>query len=600
MSDRTLSASQISLLEKGLSFIPTVCKTSYKDIVDCKLRNIRNLKLRDFFRFSDRTYDPNAFEHKFVGRSRWIPPTEGLSEETINSLKVISSQSQLVFKNRFIRDSRFGETFIACRDNSKLNLSPDELLSLNQLRDDKHIIIKPADKGGAVVIMEKNLYREEGLRQLLNPFYYEEIERPLANETIELINNVYFKLLNRGFLNDRQYDFLCAKSPISQRSFYLLPKIHKPLFKWPNRRMPEGRPIVSDCGSETYTACQFIDYFLKPLAINHASYLKDTYDFVFKIRNRSIPPNSLLVTGDVTALYTNMNIDRSIQVVREAFLRHPDSTRPDDEIIELLDICLRRNDFFFAGKTFLQKCGTAMGKTFAPNLANLYLLHLDWCAVNGFSIKPLLFYRYLDDIFFVWPGSRDDLQAFNLYLNSILPGIKITFTVREETIEFLDTRVYKSHNSGGTILQTRVYFKPTDTHQLLHASSFHPRHTIRGIMKSQIIRFKRLCSNKTEFDYACRTLFNVLRFRGYSRSTFRRLKREIWFLQLPIKSHSKLVNSHQIFPIVNFYDRIGSKLMRIFYTSTKNLKLFDKTRVVQANKIHKNLSRLIIRSRFEF
>ena len=35
-------------------------------------------------------------------------------------------------------------------------------------------------------------------------------------------------------------------------------------------------------------------------------------------------------------------------------------------------------------------------------------------------------------------------------------------------------------------LNTKVYFKPTDMHQLLHGSSSHPKLTFKGIVNSQI------------------------------------------------------------------------------------------------------------------
>jgi len=41
------------------------------------------------------------------------------------------------------------------------------------------------------------------------------------------------------------------------------------------------------------------------------------------------------------------------------------------------------------------------------------------------------------------------------------------------------TTVMDPHDPNRKILKTRVYFKPTDTHQLLHATSFHPKHTTR-------------------------------------------------------------------------------------------------------------------------
>ncbi len=599
MSDYELSAHQRSLLDKGLTFIPTVCRVPYRRILECKQRNVRNLKLRDYFRFSEREYNADAFENRFKLCSDWTPPISGISEETIKAINRISILSNVVCSKRLIRNDKPGSPFVACRDNSSCNLSQDEICSINELRTNNNIIIKPADKGGAVVVMNKDLYKAEGLRQLLNGHYYEEIQRPLANETANRINAVLCRLLNSGRIDDKQYKFLYSSVPNFQRSFYLLPKIHKPIHKWPNRRMPEGRPIVADCGSETYNVCEFIDYFLKPVATRHASYLKDTYDFISKIRGKPIPRDALLVTGDVTALYTNMDIERSLKVVRETFLNNPDESRPDEEILELLEICLKNNDFYFAGRTFVQKCGTAMGKKFAPNLANLYLLEFDRLACDGFRIKPWYFFRFLDDIFFVWTGTHRELQEFNDYINSILPGIKITLTFKEEIIEFLDTRIYKQHRSNVTALGTRVFFKDTDTHQLLHGRSFHPRHTTRGILKSQLIRFKRISSNKYEYDHACRTLFDVLRKRGYSRSLYRRLKREIW--------HSNSYNlvrvgprkPKTIFPIINFYDPIGGKLMRVFRTSIKNLEIFHDTKIIQANRIHKNLGRLLTKSRFE-
>ena len=67
---------------------------------------------------------------------------------------------------------------------------------------------------------------------------------------------------------------------VKARQFYLLPKIHKDRNKWPNDRMPEGRRIVSDCGSETHRIIEYIDYFLQPLPTSHEAYIKDTYDFV--------------------------------------------------------------------------------------------------------------------------------------------------------------------------------------------------------------------------------------------------------------------------------------------------------------------------------
>jgi len=202
------------------------------------------------------------------------------------------------------------------------------------------------------------------------------------------------KLLNKGCINDKQFTYLSSRptlGDVKPRQFYLLPKIHKDRNKWPiNERMPEGRPIVSDCGSETHRVSEYIDYFLQPLATSHEAYIKDTYDFIDKIRNSHIMVD-IMVTGDITALYTNMQIDSIIRSVKDIFAEFPSASRPDEKLLELLEITLTRNDFSFREEIFQQICGTAMGKRYAPSLANIYLRKFDHSAKHGFHIKPRIY-----------------------------------------------------------------------------------------------------------------------------------------------------------------------------------------------------------------
>jgi hypothetical protein len=133
---------------------------------------------------------------------------------------------------------------------------------------------------------------------------------------------------------------------------------------------------------------------------------------VAKIRGQVIEPTDLLVTGDVTALYTNMNINRTIAIVKRHFkaTKKIAQDRLDVYLIRLLELIMRKSDFEFNGKFYLQVCGTGMGIASAPNLANLYLLYLDHMAVEGFRIKPRLYFRFLDDIFFVWRGRHQTFR----------------------------------------------------------------------------------------------------------------------------------------------------------------------------------------------
>ncbi|XP_047670388.1 uncharacterized protein LOC113662967 isoform X6 [Tachysurus fulvidraco] len=65
--------------------------------------------------------------------------------------------------------------------------------------------------------------------------------------------------------------------------------------------------------------------------------------------------------ADIESLYTNIDTRLGLEAVRECFNRHPDPCRPDDLILQLLEINLTRNDFEFDKQCYLQIQGTAMG-----------------------------------------------------------------------------------------------------------------------------------------------------------------------------------------------------------------------------------------------
>ena len=454
------------------------------------------------------------------------------------------------------------------------------------------------------MVLDVALYKQEALRQLQNPQYYQLLPVPLYPETAQEITAVVYRMRNQGYISKKQLAYLTPnQSTMRSRYFYLLPKIHKARSSWPHPDMPAGRPIVSDCETESSRICEFIDYYLQPLSTLHPSYLKDTYHFISKIRDTPIDPSWLLISADVESLYTNMKIDIILSTITEIFNEFPDPSRPDSCILELLALTLKNNDFEFDGNFYLQVCGIAMGRRYAPSAANIYLRKFDYQAMNGFYIKPLLYSRFLDDIFGIWPGTRAQLSEYQSFLNTLIPGIKVTFTVRDEIIEFLDTEVYKYHSpEGDCLLKTKVYFKPTDTHQLLHRRSFHPHHTFTGIVKSQFIRFKRISSSTADFQQACSTLIKTLRTRGYTTSLLTRLKKHVWHnyegKPSAVKNSQDEEKQSEIIPVVTYYDNFHSRLNRRWAGLIRSNPVFSETRVLSAYKRHKNLKDFLVKGRF--
>lgn len=289
--------------------------------------------------------------------------------------------------------------------------------------------------------------------------------------------------------------------------------------------MPSGRPIVSDCSSATYNVSLYIDHFLGPLSTKHQSYLKDTYHFLEVVRRLVLPSNALLFTIDIESLYTNINTDLGLSTVRNIFRRNLDAQRPDEEVLQLLELCLRCNDFEFNGNRYLQVEGTTMGHRYAPSYANLYMSEWEAGALSKCQCKPLFYLRFLDDIIGAWSHSREEFDEFISVLNNHHGSIKVKYTLDANEVNFLDTTVFfEQLNEQQKKILTRVYFKPTDTHALLHKASYHPKHTFRGIVKSQIIRFYRISSREIDLQKSIMILFQSLRRRGYSKRFLRTIK----------------------------------------------------------------------------
>ena len=127
-------------------------------------------------------------------------------------------------------------------------------------------------------------------------------------------------------------------------------------------------------------------------------------------------------------------------------------------------------NFEFNGDHYLQIGGTAMGTALAPNYANLFMDRFETKALENWPIKPLLWIRFIDDLFCLLQHGSDQLNKFVKYWNEIHDTIKFTHEVSDSEIAFLDTTVkFDTDNS----LYTTLYEKPTDT-----CTFTTPQHTI--------------------------------------------------------------------------------------------------------------------------
>jgi len=116
--------------------------------------------------------------------------------------------------------------------------------------------------------------------------------------------------------------------------------------------------------------------------------------------------------------------------------------------------------------------------------------------VYTYHLQPLLYLRYIDDIFMLWQHGLDELCVFTEYLNTRVNTIKFTKEYSPTEVSFLDVMVKIIDGK----LETDLYSKPTDSHDYLLYSSAHPQRCKDSIPYSQFLRIRRLCSRIMDFE----------------------------------------------------------------------------------------------------
>ena len=143
LSSRELSNDEISLLNRGLKFVPTPKSPNILDLeIDIK-EFIRKLKLKEFFYNNKNISENGETESIVVPKSDFIPykvKSPALDAICLNLEHNAENLQRLVPKN------------------TVGNLSSKEEAALEALKRDEMLVIKRADKGGGIVIMDTDFY----------------------------------------------------------------------------------------------------------------------------------------------------------------------------------------------------------------------------------------------------------------------------------------------------------------------------------------------------------------------------------------------------------------------------------------------------------
>ena len=512
-------------------------------------------------------------------------------------------------------------------DAAKPNITREERQALQTLKNNRNIIIKKADKGGGIVIMDTSYYVDKVNECLSNPKLYKKCDIKAVKTAMNKVKT--FVTNNRKYFDGKNHEGRYIKDfDYKEASFYGLPKIHKSTsiqdtMKKANNiyvkmEVPNDlsfRFITAGPVSPTSKLSEFLDLLLKPFLEVIPSYLRDATDFLNKMPHFTEEEidDVLIVTCDVRNMYPNIHKSLGLTATRYWLENFPHllHNRFDANFVtEALELVLDNSHFVFNDQCYNLLSGTATGTTVAPTYANLTMGFLEVDLYNKvyetygeevYRFVKLYWKRFLDDGQIFWRKSFGPIEDFVDILNSLDRNIQFTHESSNTGLSFLNLFLYIDNKR----LLTDVYYKNTDSHDYLPFNSCHPRHIkinipktlariICTIVQDPKLKLHRLAELKTWLqkakyppDLIDNGFYEVLQMD-----------------QLTLRT-KRIRDKGQIIPFVQTHNPRNPEVYRhllnafnFLLSSDKYANIFQGTRLIKSERQPQNLGRLLQNSVF--
>ena len=382
------------------------------------------------------------------------------------------------------------------------NMTKKEFELLNKLRNNKDIVIVPADKGGKVVIMNKCDYIDKVEDKLNNADIYEQVKDP-TNTIKKKLSEITMKLLKNNKIDAIQkLQFMSSDNLAVVKG---QPKLHKP-----------GYPIrIITCSKNSITSniSKFIFMIIKQLRETINNCVTSTKEFITNISKIKLNGNDRLIILDIEDLFSNIPITRAVDIVLNRIDRSEkfcESNLTKTDVKQLLLFCLQNSYFTFQGKFFKQKKGLPMGNSLPPLLADLHVYMDDYITNNLKDVnKEDKIWRYVDDLLIITNMNKEEVQTYTEKLNKITGSIKFTYEYEQnKQLNFLDTTLCRNETSKE--IEIRWFRKTTASDRLLNYDSCHPPSVKYNIIKNMTERIIGTTKDKIKQQEDLNSLKKIL------------------------------------------------------------------------------------------
>ena len=161
--------------------------------------------------------------------------------------------------------------------------------------------------------------------------------------------------------------------------------------------------------------------------------------------------------------------------------------------------------------------------------AKIFMSEVETKILIQSEFRPLVWKRYIDDIFSLWTINRIEIAQFIEQANNHHPS---TAEVTEMEATFLDNDISKGERlKTKTQFLMRKHFTPTEKFQYIHFTSSHPPGVKKGSVKGEALRLLRTNSSKKIFEEKIKTFGRLFMERGYPKSIILTTLSEVKFTE---------------------------------------------------------------------
>lgn len=364
----------------------------------------------------------------------------------------------------------------------------------------KDVFYLKADKGNSLVIMNKGDYESE-MNKLIKESDFMELN---ANPMNRMITNTKAIIARVALVFDIFVWHLSVSNPTIPK-LHGLPKIHKVPLKM--------RPIVSNISAPTYKLAKWLVKKFNEFDPPKGKYVKNSMDFINKIKDVKIGDDEIMVSFDVVSLYPNVPIPEAIKSIANWLQTTTLSILQRSTLVDATSHCMYQNQFQYRNKFYKLRHGTAMGNPLSCFVSNTFMCQLE----NELEDRlPRVWWRYVDDVFAIIKKSEAD------NLLKVLNGDKyksIRFTCEQESdgkLPFLDLMLRRT-NTGS--IDVTVYRKPTATKRFITKESYCPTSHKMAAFHGMVHRLLRLPLTITSFINEIKHIKDVAAVNGFNAST---------------------------------------------------------------------------------